>query len=155
MPNFPSILHIHHMKLLKPRRRRVWWGEGIFLLFVSCPSLLEHSQIPIDVNKSSHDSSGLLEFQSSNLIPSMHFHESIFARFIFRSSLVLAQQPCYWPDGSGVANTPGVWVNCYSSQASTCCLYGDVCLSNGLCYGSGVDLVRPSHNPSCLESKVD
>lgn len=41
-------------------------------------------------------------------------------------------------------------MNCYPSQDSACCLNGDVCLSNGLCYGSPVNVVRPSYLCSYL-----
>lgn len=81
----------------------------------------------------------------------MYFSDYIFALSIFHSRLVLAQQKCYWPDGSGVRPNQGYWVNCYPSQASTCCKNGEVCLSNGLCYGSEIDMVRPRHPSSYLE----
>ena len=81
----------------------------------------------------------------------MHFHISTFALFSIHSSIILAQQACYWPDGSGVRPGQGPWVNCYSSQDSVCCHQGEVCLSNGLCYGSEINQVSLSYNiPSSL-----
>lgn len=54
---------------------------------------------------------------------------------------ILAQQKCYWPNGS--SPTPGQvdLVNCYASQASTCCSKGDICMSNGLCFSGSIGLV--------------
>lgn len=43
---------------------------------------------------------------------------------------ILAQQACYWPSGKHAA-----LVSCFSSQASTCCTEGEICMSNGLCIG--------------------
>lgn len=85
----------------------------------------------------------------------MHFYKSILALSIFSSSLVLAQQPCYWPDGSGIAPHQETYVNCYSSQDSACCKSTEVCLSNGLCYGSAYGWVRPSYSLSYLEPNAD
>ena len=76
-------------------------------------------------------------------MPSMHFYKNIVALFIVSLPLAPAQQSCYWPIGSGIKPSQGVWVNCYSSQDSVCCLNGDVCLSNGLCYGSPIGVVSP------------
>lgn len=73
----------------------------------------------------------------------MSFRKFSFALAVFCSSSVLARQQCYWPDGSILSPSQGYWVNCYSSQESTCCLNGDVCLSNGLCYGAALGQVRP------------
>ena len=50
-------------------------------------------------------------------------------------SSTLAQQTCYWPDGTVPPQSAG-YVNCYLNQDSHCCLSSEVCLSNGLCYGS-------------------
>ena len=74
---------------------------------------------------------------------SMHFRVNIVALFIICLPLAAAQQLCYWPNGSGIGPDQGIWVNCYSSQDSACCLSGDVCLSNGLCYGSPIAVVCP------------
>lgn len=49
--------------------------------------------------------------------------------------LAFAQQTCYWPDGSSPPQNAG-YVNCYADQDSQCCVHGEVCLGNGLCYGS-------------------
>ena len=73
----------------------------------------------------------------------MHFCMNIVALFIVCLQLAAAQQLCYWPNGSGIGPERGIWANCYSSQDSTCCLSGDVCLSNGLCYGSPIAVVSP------------
>ena len=73
----------------------------------------------------------------------MHFCMDIVALFIVYLPLAAAQQLCYWPNGSGIGPEQGVWANCYSSQDSACCLNGDVCLSNGLCYGSPIAVVSP------------
>ena len=72
----------------------------------------------------------------------MHFLEWTLVLSVSQWSLVLAQQSCYWPDGSGIVQQQGSWVNCHSSQDSVCCFHSDVCLSNGLCYGSGIGMVR-------------
>ena len=60
----------------------------------------------------------------------MNFHNGVYGFLTLRWYLVLAQQSCYWPDGSEAGKT----VNCYSAQDSTCCWPTDFCLSNGLCY---------------------
>ena len=83
----------------------------------------------------------------------MHFHKMILALFVSHWPLLLAQQPCYWPDGSGIAPGQGHYVNCYASRDSACCLNGEVCLSNGLCYGSEIGSVRPIA-PSFLPGTV-
>lgn len=85
----------------------------------------------------------------------MDFRNSIVAPFIFRSSLVLAQQPCYWPDGSVMAPDQGPFMNCYSSQDIACCKSTEVCLENGLCYGAEAGWVCPSHSLSYLEPNAD
>ena len=73
----------------------------------------------------------------------MHCCTNIVTFFIGCLPLAAAQQLCYWPNGSGIGPEQGIWANCYSSQDSTCCLSGDVCLSNGLCYGSPIAVVSP------------
>ena len=75
----------------------------------------------------------------------MNIHNLIFAFVVSRCCLVLAQQPCYWIDGSDAPET----VNCYSSQESVCCWPGEVCLSNGLCFGATEDRVRLTHFSPC------
>ena len=85
----------------------------------------------------------------------MHFQFHIFALFIFRWLSVFAQQTCYWPNGSGLTAPQGYWVSCYSNQASTSCLNGDVCLSNGLCYGPGIGMVRPTYPRGYIEQIID
>ena len=50
-------------------------------------------------------------------------------------SAILAQQACYWPNGSLPPSDQTVLVNCYSSEESICCGQGDMCMSNGLCIG--------------------
>lgn len=67
----------------------------------------------------------------------MPFYRYIFACFIWCSLLVLAQQNCSWSNGSDVRPFQAYWVNFYPIQASSCCLNGDVCLSEILCYGPG------------------
>ena len=59
--------------------------------------------------------------------------------------VTLAQQTCYWPDGSTPAQNEG-YVNCYSNQDSHCCVHGEVCLGNGLCYGSAYGWVRSARS---------
>lgn len=117
-----------------------------FSFIVSCPSLLElfftiyaryKIKQPHFLNLKSH----YLEA----VIPPMRFHNFVFALFVSHWSLLLAQQPCYWPDGSGIAPNQGYWVNCYSSQNRTCCKSGEVCLSNGSCYGSEIGQVSLLH----------
>ena len=71
----------------------------------------------------------------------MKFYKFILAPFVSYWSLVLAQQSCYWPNGSD-ANTT---VSCNSTEDSVCCLPGDVCLSNGLCFGPDSGTVRSLH----------
>ena len=68
----------------------------------------------------------------------MNAHNLILALVVSRGCLVFAQQPCYWLDGSDA----NALVSCYSSQDSVCCWPGEVCLSNGLCFGPGKDVVR-------------
>ena len=58
--------------------------------------------------------------------------------------LVLAQQSCYWPNGSDANST----ASCSSTEDIVCCQPGDVCLSNGLCYGPGQGTVRSKHYSS-------
>lgn len=62
----------------------------------------------------------------------------------------LAQQSCYWPDGSSPPASDG-YVDCYLNQDSQCCLSRDACLSNGLCYGSTYGWVRPVHSFSLIQ----
>lgn len=52
--------------------------------------------------------------------------------------LVLAQdaRSCYWPNGTDVAVGNNSYFPCSSSGPSSCCLEGEACLSNGLCYGA-------------------
>ena len=52
-----------------------------------------------------------------------------------------AQQQCYWPDGSLVDSSTDGFLNCYSDRDSQCCANGEVCLSNGLCFGPGIGQV--------------
>ena len=63
------------------------------------------------------------------------------ALFASQWALVYTQQPCYWPDGSGVRPGQGYWVNCHSSQDSVCCFHEDVCLASGLCFGAIINMV--------------
>lgn len=60
-------------------------------------------------------------------------------------SSTIAQQSCYWPDGTGVNQSMGEYINCYADHDSHCCSKEDVCLSNGLCYGSVMGMVRQVH----------
>lgn len=90
-----------------------------------------------------------------DLKPPMHLPLYSFAIFVLRSLSVFAQQKCYWPDGSSVKPDQGYWVNCYSTQASTCCGDGDVCLSNGLCYESNLGMVRPGDPREPFEQSTD
>lgn len=80
----------------------------------------------------------------------MHCLGCTLALFVSELSLVLAQQPCYWPNGSSIVSSQGTWINCYSSQASVCCYHGDICLTNGLCYGSQGGMVRALWSSSSL-----
>ncbi|KAM0804210.1 hypothetical protein BDR22DRAFT_837375 [Usnea florida] len=82
----------------------------------------------------------------------MHFRINIVVLFIFSLPLAAAQQLCYWPNGSGIGPDQGIWTNCYSSQDSACCLSGDVCLSNGLCYGS---LSNNNYGCPCMLAAAD
>lgn len=87
--------------------------------------------------------------------PSMHFLKWTLALSVSQWSSVLAQQSCYWPNGSNI--TQGYWMNCHSSQDSVCCYYRDVCLSNGLCYGSSIGMVRtcaPFQLQDCRSGRV-
>ena len=77
----------------------------------------------------------------------MHFYNLIFALLVSQWYLVLAQQSCYWPDGSDSNNT----ISCDSTEDSVCCLPGDVCLSNNLCFGPGPGMVRSIRLSSQLE----
>lgn len=63
------------------------------------------------------------------------------ALFAYQWALVLTQQLCYWPDGSGIRPGQSDWINCHSSQDSNCCAIGDVCMANGLCFGGVIDMV--------------
>ena len=74
----------------------------------------------------------------------MHLHGKISALLVSYFASAFAQQSCYWPDGSGIASEQGVWVNCHPSQDSACCRQGELCLSNGLCYGPFLGVVGPS-----------
>ena len=71
----------------------------------------------------------------------MHLRRKYPALLVSYFASAFAQQSCYWPDGSGVRGEQGVWVNCHPSQDSTCCRQGEMCLSNGLCYGSFIAAV--------------
>lgn len=51
-------------------------------------------------------------------------------------STTIAQQVCYWPYGTEANFTKDKLVNCSPDQDSQCCRKGDVCLSNGLCFGA-------------------
>ena len=74
-------------------------------------------------------------------MPSMHCYKSVLILPIVLLPVVPAQQSCYWPNGSGIQPSQRTWVNFYPSQDSACCLEGEVCLSNGLCYGSWIGAV--------------
>ena len=71
----------------------------------------------------------------------MHLLKYSLVLFASKWVSVYTQQSCYWPDGSGVRSGQGYWVNCDASQDSACCLNGDVCLANGLCFGSVINMV--------------
>jgi hypothetical protein len=67
---------------------------------------------------------------------------TIVSRAVFLSALVFQlciavtqaqDRTCYWPDGSSTTEA----IPC-SNGDSQCCMNGDGCLSNGLCY-SGYD----------------
>ncbi|KAK0516027.1 hypothetical protein JMJ35_002061 [Cladonia borealis] len=66
----------------------------------------------------------------------MYIHQILLAMSRLLS-LTFAQQRCYWPNGSSITPTQEPYVNCRSDEDSSCCFQGDVCLSNGLCFGSG------------------
>ena len=72
----------------------------------------------------------------------MNTYNLIFALVVSRCCHVLAQQPCYWLDGTEANDDT---VSCYSSQDSVCCWPGEVCLSNGLCFSPQKDTVRLTH----------
>lgn len=80
----------------------------------------------------------------------MHSLSYTLALFVSELSWVLAQQSCYWPDGSGIRPDQGTWINCYSSQDSVCCYQGEACLSNGLCFAAGEGSVRTLWSSSSL-----
>ena len=69
---------------------------------------------------------------------------------------VMAQEgrPCYWPSGRLTSNTTGTvfnYVECYPDKpkGSSCCMEGEACLSNGLCFGALHGLVsRDRLDPS-------
>lgn len=52
--------------------------------------------------------------------------------------LSTAQQQCYWPDGTTTVDGGDhpKYINCYPNQDSHCCGEGEICQSNGLCYGA-------------------
>ena len=67
-------------------------------------------------------------------------------------SYVVAEggRPCYWPSGYLTSNTTGQvfnYVECYpdNPQGSSCCLEGEACLSNGLCFGALHGIVSHAH----------
>lgn len=55
--------------------------------------------------------------------------------------LTFAQQKCYWPDGSTIRLDKGAYINCRANEDSNCCLNTEVCLSDGLCFGSAYGFV--------------
>ena len=69
--------------------------------------------------------------------------------FIQRS---MAQQVCYWPDGSKIYTGPSR--DCYASQDSHCCGEEEVCLSNGLCYSPAINLVYAYCTSGLVESNT-
>ena len=80
----------------------------------------------------------------------MSIHHLVFLIFISHYKLVLARQSCYWPNGSEANDT----VSCNKSEDSVCCLPGDVCLSNNLCFGPGPGAVRQFHFSPNLEQHI-
>ena len=50
--------------------------------------------------------------------------------------LAFAQQRCYWPNGSTISPDQGAYVSCRANEDSNCCLNGEVCLTDGLCFGA-------------------
>ena len=57
-------------------------------------------------------------------------------------SLAFAQQKCYWPNESSLIPNQGVLINCRANEDSNCCHEGEVCISDGLCFGSAIGMVR-------------
>ena len=58
--------------------------------------------------------------------------------FYLRIAVTQAQdRTCYWPDGSSTTEA----IPC-SGGDSQCCMNGDGCLSNGLCYSGYDGVVR-------------
>ena len=68
----------------------------------------------------------------------MTFYSLVIVLVIFRLYQVLAQQSCYWPDGSDALNFT---VNCYPSQESACCWPNEVYISDGLCFVPNIGTV--------------
>ena len=63
--------------------------------------------------------------------------------FVALLGLISARQLCYWPDGTPTLNDPlgRDYQSCRGGQDSHCCLRGETCLTNGLCFGAGVGWV--------------
>ena len=66
----------------------------------------------------------------------------LFAMLLLFIGLASTHQICYWPDGSLLTPPQGAYVNCFNDRPSHCCLNGDACLSNGLCFTSVYGWVR-------------
>lgn len=57
-------------------------------------------------------------------------------------SLARGQQTCYWPNGTP-AESPDYkeYLPCHDGN-STCCAVNEICISNGLCFGSIIEQVK-------------
>lgn len=63
---------------------------------------------------------------------------SSFAFVLLFSRSGLARRSCYWYDGSNVTDA----FDACQTGDSACCWRGEICLSNYLCFGPNVGLVR-------------
>lgn len=92
-----------------------------------------------------------IEYHSSPVLLLIMLSRYIIPLVLLRLSLsTIAQQPCYWPDGSSPRPSQGPILNCYPAQDSVCCADGDLCLSNGLCLGSFAGMVRQLYFLFCF-----
>ena len=81
----------------------------------------------------------------------MHMRAVLFINWITLSAE--AAKDCYWADGQSLETTNTTdYVPCYpNADVSHCCLTGEACLANGLCFGAnygnvGLVLVSSTHH---------